>query len=79
MRVDISCDAFTGVVESVLDDLHWDAGFEGDRRPAVSKRVEADLRDLLFRVVPVVAALGSFEFAAEAFGVKIVAVGSSED
>lgn len=48
MDVDVGGDAFAGVLESALDDLH--------RTPALR-------------------ALGSFEFAVEAFGMEVVVVG----
>ena len=69
MGIDVGGNSLTGVVESVLDDLHRHAGFEGDGCPSVSKCVEADLWQRRFGVVSVVAALGSLELAAEAFGV----------
>ena len=34
--VDVGGDAFAGVVEAVLDDLHRDAGFEGEGGPTVA-------------------------------------------
>ena len=44
VRINISGDAFAGVVEPVLYDLHWHSGFKCHCGPAVTKRVEADLR-----------------------------------
>ena len=39
MGVDVGGDSFAGVVESVLDDFHRDAGFERDGRPAVTTEI----------------------------------------
>ena len=77
--VDIGGDAFAGVVEPVLDNLHRHTSFEGQGCPAMTQRVETDLRQLRIGMLAVVTALGSFELAAETFRMEIVAVGSSED
>lgn len=44
-------DALARVVQAILDDLHRNAGFEGDGCPAVSQGVECDLLQRRIRIL----------------------------